>query len=491
LATLEQTYYYSEKFPKVKYNGLGKTKIQASVCGFGTYRVDPVIQEHNEALEHAISNGINLIDTSSNYALGNSEILVGNVIDKLINNEVINRDQVVIITKGGYIQGELLSKLKKDEFLTDTYSECIKCDDDLWHCIHPDFLKDQITESLKRLQMDYVDFYLLHNPEYFLIYSTGLDINEVRDEYYRRIKQAFEYLEKEVKKGRISYYGISSNTLPKKPTSYDFTSLEKCIDIAEEISKDNHFAMIQFPLNLLEKEACKNFNQQAGTKNIIQLSKEKGIVAIANRPLNSIVDNKLFRLAEFSKKTNLNYDEIQLLIDGLKDFENNIKSKYIEPLKVDISLKSIISECFTLAKVLTPYYNQFLTVEQFKEIKNYFLIPRANYAISGLHKLYGYDQKLVHILDDYARKVNIILDSIDSILGNEHNLVLSKYTEYINKFILDKEKMTFSQKALLMINSIDGLSATLVGMRKVKYVDDVLLGLRHQPAQNVNEYWIN
>ena len=36
-----------------------------------------------------------------------------------------------------------------------------------WHCLHPEFLQDQLTRSLDRLQLETLDVCLLHNPEYF------------------------------------------------------------------------------------------------------------------------------------------------------------------------------------------------------------------------------------------------------------------------------------------------------------------------------------
>ena len=74
--------------------------------GFGTYRIDMHTQEHYQALYKAIENGIKVIDTSSNYTDGESEQVVGNVITDLISEGKIKREDVTIITKGGYIQGQ-------------------------------------------------------------------------------------------------------------------------------------------------------------------------------------------------------------------------------------------------------------------------------------------------------------------------------------------------------------------------------------------------
>ena len=108
MATIPATIYYSSKYPDLKYKKLGKTGFTASTCGFGGYRVDDSVEEHHIALEYALNNGINLIDTSSNYAIGGSEKLVGNVLQKLISEERIVLDEIILVTKAGYLQGDNL-----------------------------------------------------------------------------------------------------------------------------------------------------------------------------------------------------------------------------------------------------------------------------------------------------------------------------------------------------------------------------------------------
>jgi len=80
--------------------------MQFSKIGFGCYRVDHRVEDHYRALHKALTNGISLIDTSSNYADGRSEILVGNVLSDLITNNKLKREDVTLVTKGGYIQGQ-------------------------------------------------------------------------------------------------------------------------------------------------------------------------------------------------------------------------------------------------------------------------------------------------------------------------------------------------------------------------------------------------
>ena len=48
------------------------------------------------------------------------------------------------------------------------------------------------------MKLETIDVYLLHNPEYFLDspLAKEIELDELRHEYYNRIKKAFDYLEK-------------------------------------------------------------------------------------------------------------------------------------------------------------------------------------------------------------------------------------------------------------------------------------------------------
>ena len=186
------------------------------------------MEEHREALKLALTSGCNLIDTSTNYGDGHSEKLIGEVLKELTTEGKIRRDQIVVVSKAGYVQGENLTLARQRRERGIPFPEMTEYSDDCWHCISPEFLKDQITRSLARLGLPQIDVLLLHNPEYFL------KVTHDHREYYRRIGEALQYLETEVAQGRIQYFGISSNTFPEPKEADDFTSLEMVCELAQE-----------------------------------------------------------------------------------------------------------------------------------------------------------------------------------------------------------------------------------------------------------------
>ncbi len=492
MSFVEETKNYFNKYPDVKTKVLGKTGFTVSICGFGGYRIDAGIPQHKRALEKALLSGINLIDTSSNYADGGSEILVGSVLNNLIAENKIKRENIVVVTKGGYLQGSNLKLAMDRELNGNAFKDVVKCSQDLWHCISPDFLENQITLSLKRLNLKKIDVYLLHNPEYFLTYSIISDPERRAREYYRRIKDAFIHLEKEVKKGRISYYGISSNTFGEKETKQNFTSLEKVFNIAAGISEHNHFAVLQSPMNLLETGGMNNLNQQSGTKTFLQFAGENNLGVLVNRPLNAISKNRLTRLADYPVTENRSEEEVLGLIDDLKKQESMLIEKYINYIGLSAADKKNLIDYISLSDILKQNIKNFDSPGNFNEIKRTYLIPRVNSAINEIGKNYPNDEKAERGLRNYAVTVNILLDSIFSNLAKDKNFENKKFHEEIDKYANnEQQKLSLSQKAILLINSVPQITSTLVGMRNINYVNDVLKSIKINYVKDYVKIWHN
>lgn len=492
MASVEGTKIYFNRYPEIKSKVLGKTRFSVSICGFGGYRIDDSVPQHQSALELALTSGINLIDTSSNYADGRSEILVGKVLNKLISENKVVRENIVVVSKGGYLQGSNLKLGNEKEQSGKPFTDVVKCTQDLWHCISPDFLENQITLSLERLNLDKIDVYLLHNPEYFLTYSIISDPERREREYYRRIKDAFIHLEEEVKRGRIAFYGISSNTFAEKNTRQNFTSLEKVIQIANEISDKNHFAVVQFPMNLIENGGMNILNQHNQTKSFLELAAENNLGVLVNRPLNAISKNKLIRLSDYPVTEDRTEEEIFSLIEDLSKQENLLIEKYINYIGLSASEKKNLVECISISQILKSNYNRFDDPGRFGEIKSTYLIPRANFAVNEINKNYPNNEHILRALRNFAVTTNILLDSIFSNLAKKKNLENQVFHKAIDKFANnEQQKLPLSQKAILLINSVPLVSSTLVGMKSVKYVQDVRDSIKSDYFEKYIDYWHN
>ncbi|NIN72292.1 MAG: aldo/keto reductase, partial [Gemmatimonadetes bacterium] len=63
---------------------------------------------------------------------------------ELIDAGTLGRDEVIIVSKIGYIQGGNYQAVQEREAQGSPFPELVKYADGLWHCIHPAFLADQL-----------------------------------------------------------------------------------------------------------------------------------------------------------------------------------------------------------------------------------------------------------------------------------------------------------------------------------------------------------
>jgi aryl-alcohol dehydrogenase-like predicted oxidoreductase len=477
-ATNNATKQYSEKHKDLKYNSLGKTDLFVSEVGFGGYRIDIRSPLNRDALKKALLSGINLIDTSSNYTDGNSEELVGDVITELVNAMKLTRESVVVVTKGGYIQGEALeiSQERKDDGVP--YPELVEFAQGLEHCIHPEFLAEHITMSLERLNLKTVDAYLLHNPEYFLKWAKNkkLDVESAREKYYDRIKKAFEYLETEVRKGRIKYYGISSNTFVNEAEDYEFTSLEKVLEIAKQVSAENHFRIVEFPLNIFETQAV-SVKNQLGNKSVLELAKENNLGVLINRPLNAFKDEKLIRLAEPFIMQKPTADMINQEFKNIGEIEKKISEKLKTLTTKDI--KDEIESSLFIYDELAGDWDKSGDTFEWKARLNQRLLPRFHYYKNFIKNNSLKNEEFEMDLFSCTFKTGKLFSTISVYYDNEY----LKFTEELKGKIANASLELADCKKLSHIGihalrMTKGISSILVGMTSVPYVMDVIAELK-------------
>ena len=303
---------------RIVVSELGRTGLHVSQAGFGSYRISAGVAEHAAALQHALVSGINLMDTSANYADGGSEELVGQVLAHMVDSGELRREAVVVVSKAGYLQGRNYALSRERKRLGRAFPELVPYADGLEHCIHPEFLEDQLTRALERLRLETIDVYLLHNPEYYLGWAAhnGMDPSAAQIEYDRRIANAFRHLETEVARGRIRWYGISSNTFPAPASDPQFTCLERVWEMAEAIGPEHHFSVVQLPMNLYEDGAVLLANQPCGMT-ALEFARQKNLGVLVNRPLNAVTENRLLRLADVDAAESLPAEEIEKRIETL------------------------------------------------------------------------------------------------------------------------------------------------------------------------------
>jgi pyridoxine 4-dehydrogenase len=160
---------------------LGET--QLTRVGLGTNRLTNT-PENVAFVREAVAAGIDFIDTAHIYAGGDSETTIGAALSPV-------PEGCVVATKGGYAAGDG----------------------------HPEVLRAQIEESLRRLQTDHIGLYYLHKPDP----QTPIEESVAAIEEYRD-------------RGRIGQVGVSNVSVEQ---------IERARQAAPIAAVQNHYSLTE------------------------------------------------------------------------------------------------------------------------------------------------------------------------------------------------------------------------------------------------------
>jgi aryl-alcohol dehydrogenase-like predicted oxidoreductase len=289
-ATKEATTRYTQKFKGRAAEGHFREtqRLALSSLGIGTYLGQPdanTDERYTAAVVAAVESGINVIDAAINYRFQRSERSIGAALQQLAAKG-FTREEVILCTKGGYLTPDGSMPADANEYFFREYIQPgVFTAKDIAggsHCMAPKFLKNQLGRSLKNLGVECVDVYYLHNPE--------TQLSEVsKEEFLKRVREAFEFLESAVEAGEIQYYGMATwNGFRQDTRARDGMQLAEIAQIAQEIAGGrHHFRFVQLPFNLGMTEALTLGNQsvRAHLRTPMEAASELDITLIASASL--------------------------------------------------------------------------------------------------------------------------------------------------------------------------------------------------------------
>ena len=207
----------------MKYRKYIKQSPLVSEIGLGAWQLgensgwDSVSEKEAINIVHtSLDLGVNFFDTAPNYGHGTSEIRLGKAL------KGIDRSKIVINTKFGHTDSGSLN-------------------------FNSNYIRESLEGSLKRLQLDYVDSLIIHNPPFEILDGNNND--------------HYEILERLIEEGKIKAYGASLDTYKEMKLLMDTTNCE----------------VIEAFFNILHQDAARAFD----------MAKEKGVGIIVKVPLDS------------------------------------------------------------------------------------------------------------------------------------------------------------------------------------------------------------
>ncbi|MBI3394243.1 MAG: aldo/keto reductase [Spirochaetia bacterium] len=450
----------------------GSTGLRASRLGFGGYRTARGVAAHADALRESLLTGTNVIDTSANYADGASESMVGAALRELTAAKRIERNNVIVVTKAGYIQG---LNMRMVHGRARPYPQIVEYSRDCFHCIHPEFLDEQLDLSRRRLGLETIDVFLLHNPEYFLMdaKNRGRDALEARKEYEGRLHQAFLFLEKAAASGRIQHFGVSSNTMPLRADDPTATHLDRLLSFGCK-----SFRVIQFPANIIENDF--RFNRTASGGTVCALAREHNLWTLANRPLNAFVESKgMFRLARMAEQPldggASTEAELQRIQNDMAETEEIILSlfqdRHFQFSAGEPSVSSLVQE-----------YKDFFTSREHLLSALPALTGTIQKTMNRLHALAANDSDR-RALEKYVRQANGSLALWERYTDVRHDRKLEPLETQIGAASANLSGQPLALQAVLFLLASDCPGTVLAGMRRREYVRQLSKAYRLPPPR--------
>jgi hypothetical protein len=408
--------------------------------GFGNIRLNqsstPNLNKLKENLEKVLlqqrqqsspnisaSNGkvaAQIIDTANIFDNGDSERAVGEVITKLNINEDL---KYFYISKFGYFHSEKQTNEANDmTTLTPASSQIVE------HSGDADFMRKELSQSLKNLNKTSLDAYLIHEPEEQLrkefpfIIDDAASLNSdnqqqqpniippsctpsQRDEFlYEYYKPCIAALEEEIHLSRrIHSYGISTNTIGLPPSHPHHINPELFLNMSKDVLKshaaipskntNSGFQIIQTPFNICETSSLSIINNMlllnSSGNNI---NNELYIMAL--RPLTVVDDRSIWNLeglvdhAVYSSGKWSSINEIQELNDTYEATVGYFTPpEPLDPSNPTQDEQDTIEACGLLKSLLNDLlteFPKFISVEMYENNLQQSIIPMIHKTFDGM-----------------------------------------------------------------------------------------------------------
>ena len=284
-------------------------------------------------------------------------------------------------------------------------------------------------------------------------------------------------------KGRIRYYGISSNTFPAPADQPDFTCLETIWDIAEALNSRHHFRLVQLPFNLMEPGAVLESNQP-NSSSVLEFAQQRELGVLVNRPLNAFYSNQLVRLAEVPAFEIQPKDEVVRKIQFLSKSEKSLWMKILPAINVPPGLTVRIKEQMAIGDTLKHHWLNLGTYENWRQIKTGNLQPRIQGVMDYLQPYANENSDIGNWMASHRKKIDAAFGAVASIYAAQAAHQVDRIRRTVAAVDREwAEDGTLSQKALRAIRTTPGVTCTLVGMRRAEHVSDVLDELRRSVNQ--------
>ncbi len=459
--------------------GIGKNarsrlgELSVSALALGSHRIGLDSAEHRQAALAALGEGINLIDTSPSFALGNSERLLGEVLASL-HQQGADRSCFVLASKVGVALGGAAEQLQQLGAL-DSPAVALTPGSPLEsgaYCLDPQFISWQIGTSLERLGVEHLDVVLLQSPEHLLLGGKGPE--EVRLEVRRAILE----LEKEVSSGRIGCYGVF--TTRQEAIANDVLSPKHLAHLAHEAAgEDHHFRVVEIPLNLLERRALE---PQGDDSCLAAQLQALGLSVWAARPLSAVSSSALVRLVDPPKAPE---EQSPPPLSTARYRVASLEAEFETTLAARLRLAGLAGQgpLLPLSGDLGRSLEKVESLQQFDLAETTMITPRLRQLLAELDRAFGEDagQDWARFRGRYVEAVGNYLAAVRAEAIDHNYSLLQRLRQEVPTSAAfgqlpgaQVEPAHFAHWALGLLMEHPAVDITVVGLRSAKQASEAL-----------------
>jgi hypothetical protein len=143
-----------------------------------------------------------------------------------------------------------------------------------------------------------------------------------------------------------------------------------------------------------------------------------------------------------------------------------------------------LGRTLTFGKKIDKKWTDYGTIEHLNDIIEHYFVPRINFLTAYFEDNIT-DNDASVFFNNYLKEVYKMLNMLSRHYKNKAN----QRSKYINLIINRKcaeifQRLSLSQKAILLLNSVEGVNCVLVGARQEKYINDIVPLLNHEKISN-------
>ncbi len=443
---------------KVSWRGRGLSRI-----GLGTRNFSLINSQHETSLMSYLKGPMNVVEVSPDWTHGSDEILLGDCINKTLESELMEAEALFIISRTGPVRGNNLRMFEEMNRRNQPIPNIFDLKEGLGHCLHPEFLNDQMLRSIHRIGCSSLDLLLVDVP-YALVKILG------KVELFKQLKMSSEFLQMQCQKGRLKGFGVSLGDLfPENENAPWFTPKE----IFQVFREFQGFQAVELVGNFIESRPFKEFN---GNKSFIQEIKENGLLTLVGTPLRAHYEGREILLIDYP-----NIEEIDSEAKWdwvLGELESTTNQIHLSSMADGRTLKEVLQA----SGISSPFYfrRAVETAQKFQP-QNYDQVNQVEQNINNLYlRARGLGEQVVQArlwdpahFDEKMNEAHELLDWVIQCIKIRGSQGESSFYDEIRDKYFPNLSNDISLQTLGILWLFDhGVDIVLNGMRRQSYINE-------------------